>query len=70
MKWSMLLLLATPFKTVTNLLNADACEILLFGQHCCYQAQVTVKFMPVHIPTPEEKADPILFAQVMFSPIY
>jgi len=41
MKWSMLLLLATPFKTVT------------------------VKFMPVHIPTPEEKADPIMFAQAV-----
>ena len=26
--------------------------------------QVTVKFMPVHIPTPEEKTDPILFAKV------
>jgi len=41
MRWSMLLLLATPFKTVT------------------------VKFMPVHIPTPEEKTDPILFAKAV-----
>jgi len=41
MRWSMLLLLATPFKTVT------------------------VKFLPVHKPTLEEKADPILYAKAV-----
>jgi len=41
LRWSLLLLLATPFKTVT------------------------VKFMPVHIPTPEEVADPILFTKAV-----
>lgn len=41
LRWSMLLLLATPFKTVT------------------------VKFMPVHTPTPEEETDPILFAKAV-----
>jgi hypothetical protein len=37
----MLLLLATPFKTVT------------------------VNFLPVHIPTPEEETDPIVFAKAV-----
>ena len=31
--------------------------------------QVTVKFMPVHIPTPEEETDPILFAKVGGFPV-
>ena len=29
-----------------------------------HKIQVTVNFMPVHIPTPEEETDPIVFAKV------
>ena len=71
MRWSMLLLLATPFKTVLTSKPADnwyqshslQSSSKVFSSYS-RQFQVTVKFMPVHIPTPEEETDPILFAKV------
>ena len=69
MRWSMLLLLATPFKTVLthtcwSLHSLHPSRLESFSNVTTDPPQVTVKFLPVHKPTLEEKADPILYAKV------
>ena len=65
MRWSMLLLLATPFKTVlTHTCWSQHSLHPSFSNVTTEPPQVTVKFLPVHKPTLEEKADPILYAKV------
>ena len=69
MRWSMLLLLATPFKTVLthtcwSLHSLHPSRLESFSNVTTEPPQVTVKFLPVHKPTLEEKADPILYAKV------
>ena len=72
LRWSMLLLLATPFKTVLTFYWYQYCyyfeAIAKVFSWYSHQIQVTVKFMPVHTPTPEEETDPILFAKVLTLP--
>ena len=72
LRWSMLLLLATPFKTVLTFYWYQYCyhfeAIAKVFSWYSHQIQVTVKFMPVHTPTPEEETDPILFAKVLSLP--